>query len=93
MAEWLPKLIADLELTRLGFEAEHLTFALYRQLNDILDKTKSRLRPVPVDGLVESLRAIKEAEEIQLITKAVELTDAAYEYCLGRRGDFQVLGV
>ncbi len=80
MAEWLPRLLAELELTRLGFEAEHITFAQHRQLNNIADKTASRLTLVPVSGLVESLRAIKDPEEIELITRAVAMADAAYEY-------------
>jgi len=79
IADWLPELIAGLGLTRLGFEAEHITFDMYRQLTDII-KTKSKLRLVPTDGLVEFLRAIKEPEEIELITKAVEISDSAFEY-------------
>ena len=56
---------------------------MYRQLNNILDKTNSQLRLVPVDRLVESLRAIKEAGEIELITKASEISDRAMEYIEG----------
>jgi len=80
ISDWFPRLVSELNLSRLGFETEHVTFALYRQLSDILNKTQSRLQLVPVDGLVESLRAIKEPEEIELITKAVEITDRAFEY-------------
>jgi len=78
--EWFPRLVSELGLNRLGFEAGDITFAMYRQLSDILNETESRLQLVPVDGLVESLRATKEPEEIELITKAVELTDKAFEY-------------
>jgi Xaa-Pro aminopeptidase len=67
-------------LKKLGFEAGHITFARYQQLSDILNKAQSQLRLIPVDGLVESLRAIKEPEEIELITKAAEISDAALEY-------------
>ncbi len=86
--DWFPQLVAELNLSRLGFEADHVTFAMYRQLSDTLNKAQSRLQLVPVDGLVESLRAIKEPEEIELITKAVEIADRAFEYiedrvCLG----------
>ena len=80
MADWLPQLVAGLNLKRVGFEATHITFALYRQLTNILNKAHSPLRLVPIDGLVESLRAVKEPEEIELITRAVELTDNALEY-------------
>jgi len=80
IADWFPKLAAGLRLRRLGFEAEHTTFATYRQFSDILDELAPQLRLVPMEGLVESLRAIKEPEEIELITKAAEIIDSAFEY-------------
>jgi Xaa-Pro aminopeptidase len=80
MLDWFPRLVAELNLNQLGFEAGYITFAIYQQLSDILNKAQSRLKLVPIDGLVESLRAIKEPEEIELIGKAVEITDRAFEY-------------
>ena len=80
VGDWFPGLIARLNRSRLGFEAGHITFSLYRQLAKALNEGKSQLKLVPVDGLVESLRMIKEPEEIELITKAVEITDNALEY-------------
>jgi len=70
IAVWFPKLVADLNLRRLGFEAGHITFTMYRRLTEALD-------------LVESLRAIKEPEEIELITQAVATTDEALNYIQG----------
>ncbi len=78
VAAWFPELVTGANLRRLGFEAGHVTFAMYRRLIEALDK--SQLRLVPVNGLVESLRAIKEPEETELITKAVEIADSAIEY-------------
>ncbi|MFC2004058.1 M24 family metallopeptidase [Chloroflexota bacterium] len=80
MPDWFPRLVAGLNSSRLGFEAGDITFAMYRQLSDILNKAQFRLKLVPVDGLVESLRMIKEPEEIELITKAAEIADRALEY-------------
>jgi len=80
IATWFPQLVADLNLRRLGFEAGHITFTMYRRLTEALDKAQSQLRLVPMDGLVESLRAIKEPEEIELITQAVAITDEALNY-------------
>jgi len=80
IVDWFPQLVAELNLKKLGFEAGHVTFARYQQLSDILNKAQSQLRLIPVNGLVESLRAIKEPEEIELITKAAEISDAAIEY-------------
>jgi Xaa-Pro aminopeptidase len=80
VTNWFPELIAELGLKTLGFEAAHVTFTMYGQLTDILKKVDSNLRLVPIDGLVESLRMIKEPEEIELLTKAIEITDDAFEY-------------
>jgi Xaa-Pro aminopeptidase len=80
IADWFPKLAADFQLKTLGFEAGHLTFATYRQLTDLLSKAQSKLRLVATDDLVESLRAVKEPEEIELITKAVKMADRAFEH-------------
>ena len=83
MGDWFPKLLAEVSLKKLGFEAGHITFYHYRKLSDILNRAQSQPRLIPVDGLVESLRAIKEPEEIELITRAVALSDAAFEYAEG----------
>ncbi|MBI2288200.1 MAG: aminopeptidase P family protein [Chloroflexi bacterium] len=80
MADWLPRLLDGLNLRRLGFEAGYLTFAWYQQVSDILPKDASGLQLVPVDGLVESIRAIKEPAEIELLSQAIAITDRAVEY-------------
>ena len=80
IADWFPGLVAELNLGRLGFEAGDITFAIHQQLTDTLNRVEPKLRLVPIDGLVECLRAIKEPEEIELITKAVDITDNAFDY-------------
>ncbi len=76
---WFPGLASDMNLKRVGFEAGHITCTIFQQLSDTLEKGHSRLKLVPLDGLVESLRAVKEPEEIELITRAVEIADSAFE--------------
>ena len=80
IVDWFPRLVAELNLRRLGFEAGHITFAMYQRLTDGLNKAQSQLKLIPTDGVVESLRAIKEPEEIELITKAVAISDNAMDY-------------
>lgn len=77
---WFPRLVADLDLRRVGFEATHITYAIYRQLSEILKKTVARLRLVPEDGLIDLQRALKEPAEIELIAKAAEISDRAVDY-------------
>jgi len=78
--EWFPRLVAESGLSRLGFEAGDTTFATYRQLSDTLSKAEFRLQLVPVEGVIESLRMTKEPEEIELIARAAEITDEAFEH-------------
>jgi Xaa-Pro aminopeptidase len=77
MGQWFPELVSGLGIKRLGFESEHIAFAQHRRLYDILNKGNSQLRLIPVDGVVESLRALKEPEEIELMTRAAGIADAA----------------
>ena len=77
ISHWFPGLAVGVNIKRLGFEAGHISFALHQQLCDILNKGKSQLKLIPVDGMIESIRAIKEPEEIELITRAAGITDAA----------------
>jgi Xaa-Pro aminopeptidase len=83
VSDWFPRLVAELELKRLGFEAEDITFTMYHQLTEALSKVKSPIQLIPIEGLVLTLRAVKEPEEIELIIKAVEITDRAFEYIEG----------
>jgi Xaa-Pro aminopeptidase len=80
MVSWFPELLAGQSLKKLGFEGRHISFATYRQLSDILKKMASSPRLVPLDGLVESLRAIKEPGEMELITRAAEISDKAFQH-------------
>jgi len=77
---WLPGLAAELDLTKLGFEAGHITFDLHCRLKDALKKLPSPAKLVPLNGLVESLRVVKEPEEIELITRAAEIGDNAFAH-------------
>ncbi|GAH51408.1 unnamed protein product, partial [marine sediment metagenome] len=80
VTDWLPPLLAELKVSRLGFEAGHVTFATYRQLSDILKKAGGNLQLVPLDGVVETLRAIKEPGEIELISRGAEISDQAMAF-------------
>jgi Xaa-Pro aminopeptidase len=78
VANWFPGLIAEQSPKRLGFEAEYLSFAQYHRLADILEELGDEVGLIPFGGVVESLRTIKEPEEIELITRAVEISDSAF---------------
>jgi Xaa-Pro aminopeptidase len=84
MSQWFLQVIGELDVKRLGFEAEHIAFAQHQRLCDILNKGKSGLKLIPTEGVVESLRALKEPEEIELMTQAAEIADAAMDYIRGK---------
>jgi Xaa-Pro aminopeptidase len=114
--EWLPGILKDMGVTRLGFEAGSVTFDMHKKLqntlmpgylSDMAYLGKPVIKPgprpgdrtvelslknssgkngkslgtelIPVNGMVEKLREVKEPEEIELIKKAVEIADIAYE--------------
>ncbi len=65
--------LAELLHGRVGFEADALTYANW----DLLHQGGVDL--VPRWGLVESLRGVKEPEELSAIGRATEATNATYE--------------
>ena len=80
LANWLPKLTSDLGFKKLGFEADHVSLAIYQQLCKAVGDGHYQTRLIPTNGLVESVRAVKEPEEIRFITEAVGLADAAFAH-------------
>jgi Xaa-Pro aminopeptidase len=63
----------------LGFEADHLPYALYQQLRLM---TRGQLRLKATSGMVERLRIKKDAEEIQRIRAAVHLGSSLFPAAL-----------
>ncbi len=80
MAEWFPRLFTNLKIKRLGFESHHLSFAAYKQISDISTQAQLDLDLVPIEGLVESLRMVKDPDEVEFIAQAAKITDSVLEY-------------
>ena len=75
MTKWFSELLCSFNVKKVGFDAVDISFATYRSITaDISGKEL-----VPTEGLVESLRAVKDDSELALIRKAIELCDAAFE--------------
>jgi Xaa-Pro aminopeptidase len=70
--------IRELQVARLGFEAEDLTVDAFDQLRDAV-AADSPAELVPTRGLVEGLRQIKDSPEVDSIRRAVEIGDRAFE--------------
>ncbi|MFL5944593.1 MAG: M24 family metallopeptidase [Gaiellaceae bacterium] len=56
-----------------GFEADYVSYAAYETLG------AGAVVPVPRRGLVERLRAVKEADELAAVKRACEITDRMFE--------------
>lgn len=82
MAEWAPALLAGLGGKRVGFEAANLTYAAFEEWKTVVSDLPEADRPllVPTTGAIEALRAIKEPEEVDALTRAVLLGDAAFTH-------------
>jgi len=79
LSNWLPDLLSDLGCQKLGFEANFVSYHSYHELSEAIKSKQINLELIPTTSLVEHLRSVKEPEELELISRAVELTDAAFE--------------
>lgn len=70
-------------VTRLGLEADNVTWAAQRRWSD----TVAPAEPVATTGLVERLRQVKDAGELWRISRAAAIADAALGEVLGMLGD------
>jgi Xaa-Pro aminopeptidase len=74
--KWFPRLASELDAQKLGFEGKDISFSTYKELTEALSGAKKGVSLVPTDELLESLRAVKDKEELKLIEKAAALADA-----------------
>jgi Xaa-Pro aminopeptidase len=76
--------LGDLGAHRVGVEAEHLTVALWEDFIVALnDKVGESVTLVSTRKLIEPLRAVKDAEELAAIERAVAITDDTFTYLCG----------
>ena len=80
MISWLPKLAADFGFKKIGFEAEQISFASHQRLCKMIKDDNCQLQLISTTGLVETIRAVKEPEELTFIIEAVKLADAAFDH-------------
>lgn len=66
---------------RVGFEEAHVSVREHGRLREQLP---GRVELIPVDGLVERLRAVKDADEVARIHEAAKLADAAFTELVSR---------
>lgn len=71
------KLFLEVRVKRVGFEAKNLSV-----FNLLRFKKTAKVRWFPTLDLVETLRAVKDEEEIKLVSKAASICDQAFKFVL-----------
>lgn len=74
LLEAVSKAVRTCKLKNLGIEADSVTVSLEAQLRTHLGSTKIQ----PAEGLLDSLREIKDKDEIEAIRQAVRLAERAF---------------
>lgn len=74
----LNEILRARNIKKLGFEDSNLTYEKYLEFYNNLDVRKF----IPLGASIESIRMIKDLHEINVITKAVEIADKAFEHIL-----------
>jgi Xaa-Pro aminopeptidase len=84
MAEWVPLLFDGLGGKRVGFEPADMTIARYEEWTEAVAVLPEAARPalVPAPRAIEALRIVKDADELDALTRAVLLGDAACEHAM-----------
>jgi len=78
--ELIARASLDLGLKRVGFEERHMPYAEYKKIKEGF-KAKSYL--IPTHNLVETLRQVKEPQEIVKIREALKITALTLEFIQG----------
>ena len=76
---WLPEVAAHLGVSRLGFEADHMSVAAHTTYTSSLEESDdaSDVHLEPTSGVIEGIRGVKDAGELALVERAVRLADEA----------------
>ena len=74
----LPGLLKSMKTRRLGFESRRMSHEIYTRILQELEKTDLSVEMVPHLDMVESLRVIKDENEIAAIREAVQLAESAF---------------
>jgi Xaa-Pro aminopeptidase len=80
--DWVPKLCAEFGAKQVGFEADSVTVAQFDRVKQAFVEAKDLPQDIqlkPTLGITLGLRAVKDAEEVKLVSKAVQVADEAFE--------------
>ncbi|MHC5269026.1 M24 family metallopeptidase [Enterococcus sp. LJL98] len=76
--EEVAKICQQEEINALAFEESVMSFAEYTNLEEVVEETAL----VPISGMIETLREVKDEQEIALIQKACAIADQGFAHIL-----------
>ena len=80
--DWLPETLSEMGATRIGFEADEMTVSGHERIRKALNEgagDEATYTLIPTNGIGVGLRAVKDAEELALLTRAIEIGDNAFD--------------
>lgn len=78
LIEEIANQVNELGIQKLGFEKLSVTFSQYEEYKANFTNTNL----VPISGLIENLRLIKDEHEIKILKEAAKIADAAFEHII-----------
>ncbi len=79
MEKELVSLLRDLKTCKMGFEGFRMSVAKYDKIQEALESDQLQVEMIPADDFVKNLRRQKDAVEVQLIRKALEMAESAFQ--------------
>ncbi len=73
LVEALSKALKELGTKRLGFEGGYLIWELYQQVKERLSQQSPLIELVPLSGVVEEMRVVKEPDEVEALRRSAKL--------------------
>ena len=77
--DWLPGLCAEFGVKKLGFEADDITVSQFERFRKAFSDTGTETALEPTTGLTLDLRAVKDEHELGLLSRAIEISDEAFD--------------
>ena len=77
--DWLPGLCAEFGVKKLGFEADDITVSQFERFRKAFADKGTETALEPTTGITLDLRAVKDERELGLLSRAIEISDEAFD--------------
>jgi Xaa-Pro aminopeptidase len=77
LLKYLSKMLPDLGVKKVAFETDYTLHSIATKLQDNLKKLQ--IKAIPLQGMVEGLRVIKDEDEIELLRQSTHLNEKVFQ--------------